>query len=169
MCLFKHTFYLLILSIYTFKIKNVQKHIKSCYGLNMQRAPQNTRHASDLDVRKNLTRAFFALTAHWHLSRNDEARLLGWDYQTKRTTLDAMRLKRTIIDNDQDKLERMIDLINIHKSLRILFPYDRKLVYQWVSVKRERFGGYSALDVMLENGKLGITAIRHYLDHTRGA
>lgn len=123
-------------------------------------------HTSDLS-RKALTKAFFALTAHWDLSRNEEARLLGWTYGEKRTTLDAMRKGKTAIDNDADKLERMIDLVNIHKCLRVLFPYDRSAVYAWVKTKRDRFGGYSALDVMLEDGKAGIAAIRHYLEHER--
>ena len=118
-------------------------------------------------TRTALTRAFFALTDHWELSREQEAQLLGWTYGDKRTTLDAMRKGKTIISNDADKIDRMIDLVNIHKSLRVLFPYDREAVYAWVKTKRERFGEHSALDVMLEDGKLGIAAIRHYLDHER--
>ena len=47
------------------------------------------------------------------------------------------------------------------------FPKSWSGVYEWVKVKRERFGGYSALDVMLEDGKEGIHAIRCYLDHER--
>lgn len=118
-------------------------------------------------VREAFTRGFFELTQHWVLSRQEEAKLLGWDYDEKRTAIDSLRKGKTIISKDQDKIERMIDLINIHKSLRILFPYDRHAVYEWVKIKRERFGGYSALDVMLEEGKEGISAIRHYLDHER--
>jgi len=118
-------------------------------------------------LRKTLTKSFFALTDHWDLTRQEEAQLLGWDYKDKRTTLDSMRKGKTIIDNDQDKVERMIDLVNIHKSLRILFPNDRALVYQWIKVKRERFGHFSALDIMIEEGQSGIRAIRHYLDYER--
>ncbi|MBI4410908.1 MAG: hypothetical protein HY541_00290 [Deltaproteobacteria bacterium] len=118
-------------------------------------------------VREVFTRSFFELTNHWELSRQEEARLLGWDYDEKRTTIDSLRKGKTIISKDLDKIERMIDLINIHKSLRILFPYDRDVVYAWVKIKRDRFGGYSALDVMLEDGKEGISAIRHYLDYER--
>lgn len=122
---------------------------------------------SSKKLRKALTKAFFSLTDHWELTRQEEASLLGWDYSEKRTTLDSMRRGKTIIDIDQDKIERMIDFINIHKSLRILFPYDRDAIYKWVKIKRERFGGYSALDIMLQQGKIGIRAIRHYLDYER--
>ena len=118
-------------------------------------------------LREALTQAFFNLTSHWQLSRQQEARLLGWSYTEKRSTLDSLRKGKTIIDKDQDKVERLIDLVNIHKSLRILFPNSRDDAYEWVKIKRERFGGFSALDIMLENGKPGIRAIRRYLDYER--
>lgn len=119
--------------------------------------------------RKALTEAFYSLVRHWELSRQEEARLLGWNFQPKRATLDAMRKGKTVLEDDQDKIERVVDLINIHKSLRVLFPApaDRQRVYDWVKVKRERFGGHSALDIMLSEGKAGIHAIRRYLDHER--
>lgn len=120
-------------------------------------------------TRRALTEAFFNLTRHWGLNREEEAQLLGWNYRRKRATLDAMRNKKTILDEDRDKIERLTDLINIHKSLRILFPKpaDRSRVYDWVKVKRDRFGGHSALDIMLSEGKSGIHAIRRYLDYER--
>ncbi len=128
-----------------------------------------TQSPSAEKVRKALTEAFFNLIKHWDLSRQQEAKLLGWNYKPKRATLDAMRNGKTILEDDDDKIERVIDLINIHKSLRMLFPTpaDRHRVYEWVKVKRERFGGHSALDIMLSQGKTGIHAIRRYLDHER--
>lgn len=119
------------------------------------------------DQRGVLGQVFFKLAEYWKLTRQEEARLLGWDYQEKRTKLDALRKGKTVFEKDRDKLERMIDLINIHKSLRVLFPYDRQAVYDWVKVPRDRFGGFSALQIMMEEGSLGIKAIRRYLDHER--
>jgi antitoxin Xre/MbcA/ParS-like protein len=129
---------------------------------------QNAQTSSEKS-RKVLTEVFFNLARHWELTRQQEAKLLGWNYAPKRATLDAMRKGRSTLDDDQDKLERVIDLVNIHKSLRVLFPApsERARVYEWVKVKRERFGGYSALDIMLSEGKTGIHAIRRYLDHER--
>jgi hypothetical protein len=119
--------------------------------------------------RKALTEAFYSLVKHWDLSRQEEAKLLGWNFKQKRATLDAMRKGSSILEDDEDKIERVIDLINIHKSLRILFPSsaDRPRVYEWIKVKRERFGDHSALEIMLTEGKSGIHAIRRYLDHER--
>lgn len=116
-----------------------------------------------------LTEAFFNLTQHWELTREEEAQLLGWRYAHKRATLDSMRKGKSTLEDDADKIERVIDLINIHKSLRILFPAPvaRRQVYEWVNVKRDRFGGHSALEIMLTEGKRGIFAIRQYLDYER--
>lgn len=129
---------------------------------------QNPASSSE-KTRKALTEAFYSLVNHWELTRQEEAELLGWNYKPKRATLDAMRKGKTILEDDADKIERVIDLINIHKSLRILFPTpsERHRVYEWVKVKRDRFGGHSALDLMLSEGKSGIHAIRRYLDHER--
>lgn len=128
---------------------------------------ETTGDVDDDTLRQTLTKAFFALTAHWELTRQEEAKLLGWEYGEKRTAIDALRKGKTFLSKDRDKIERVIDLVNIHKSLRVLFPYDRDAVYGWVKVKRDRFGGHSALEVMLDDGKWGIAAIRQYLEHER--
>jgi antitoxin Xre/MbcA/ParS-like protein len=130
----------------------------------------DTQQKTQLDQeqqRKVLGKAFFNLTKHWVLTREEEAGLLGWTYKQKRTKVDSLREGNTVLSQDRDKIERILDLLNIHKSLRVLFPYDREAVYQWVKIPRERFGGYSALEVMLEDGKEGISAIRRYLDYER--
>ncbi len=118
-------------------------------------------------TRQALTEFFFNIADKWSLTREQEAQLLGWSYKDKRSVLDAMRKGKQVIGRDQDKLHRLIDLLNIHKSLRVLFPNNLTAVYEWVKLKRERFGNHSALDVMLEGGQLGIRAIRDYLEYER--
>lgn len=130
-------------------------------------APEARRVFGSDEQRQALSKAFVKLADHWALTREQTARLLGWTYSSQRTKIDNMRKGVTGLPPDQDKVERVQDLLNIHKSLRILFPNQRALVYQWVNVPRERFGGYSALDIMFENGKAGICAIRRYLDYER--
>ncbi len=112
------------------------------------------------------SKAFCRLMEHWELSNEEIAQLLGWSYKIHRTRIDNL-YKGHSLPFDRDKFERVQDLLNIHKSLRILFPNQRDLVYRWIKVPRERFGGHSALDIMLTDGKTGISAIRRYLDHER--
>jgi hypothetical protein len=116
---------------------------------------------------KVLTKAFFGILENWQLSNNDKAKLLGWEYEHKRYVIDEMRKGQRAIDQDDDKITRIIEIINIHKSLRLLFPYDLDLAYQWITEKREVFNRHSALDIMKAEGIMGITAIRKYLDHAR--
>ena len=143
------------------------KHAKHTKLLPMELNPITKTEFGAEKTREILAQTFFNLTQKWQLKREEEAQLLGWNYKEKRTKLESMRKGATVLDNDSDKLERIIDLINIHKSLRVLFPNNLNAVYEWIKIKRERFGGYSALDVMLEDGKEGIHAIRCYLDHER--
>ncbi|MCB1197107.1 MAG: hypothetical protein KDK51_01945, partial [Deltaproteobacteria bacterium] len=116
-----------------------------------------------------LTWAFFGIVENWSLTNQEKAKLLGWDYAKKRSVIDAMKRKEKAIDVDDDKIQRMIEVVNIHKNLRILYPHDKKLAYQWVKQVREVFNQHCALDIMLEDGLFGITAIRKYLDHARTA
>ena len=136
--------------------------------MELELAPQQGPF-TPLVEREALTKAFIRLTELWDLTQKETAALLGWDYAEKRTRVDSMRKGKTVLDNDRDKLERVIDLINIHKCLRILFPNaaSRRQVHEWVKVQRERFGGHSALDIMLHHGKEGIAAIRRYLEFER--
>ena len=113
-----------------------------------------------------LTKAFFGILKNWNLTNDQEAKLLGWSYGQKRSKIDALK-KGGAMEDDQDKLDRIREIINIHKNLRMLFPYQNDLAYQWIHEKRERFGNHTALDVMMEDGLLGIKAIRRYLDHVR--
>lgn len=131
----------------------------------MQISPQNQQVPEK--ERATLAKAFFSLADHWGLTLKEQAQLLGWDYENKRTKMDTMRRGQAALESDTDKIERVIDLINIHKCLRVLFPYDRQAVYAWVKVPRDRFGGHSALEIMLQDGHYGIAAIRHYLEHER--
>ena len=134
----------------------------------MQVLHEQTSHPFDSDkTREVLTEAFFNLVSHWKLSLQEQARLLGWNYAEKRSKIDAMRSGKSILDNDADKINRVVNLMNIHKCLRILFPKNRDLVYQWVKIPRDRFGGFSALDIMMQDGAIGIAAIRQYLEHER--
>lgn len=117
--------------------------------------------------RKVLTKAFFNLVKHWELSNQQQANLLGWNYSSSRTKIDAMRRGKSSLENDMDKINRVVNLVNVHKCLRVLFPANREEVYSWVKIPRERFGNHSVLDIMIENGSFGIAAIRQYLEHER--
>jgi transcriptional regulator with XRE-family HTH domain len=126
-------------------------------------APEIDLHARD--SRARLARMVVSLLDHWNLSPNDQAVLLGLSTQS-RSTIARYRRGEPFADS-ADLLARAGHLLGIHKALRILFPHDRELAYQWVSTPNRRFGT-TPLDVMKRHGYEGILAVRRYLDFERG-
>lgn len=102
----------------------------------------------------------------WALPSSEQAALLGLS-QESRSTLSRYRKGEPLAAN-RDLNERAAHLLGIHKALRIMFPHNRDLVYSWVNAPNRRFGGRRPLDVMREEGYLGLVAIRRYLDFERG-
>lgn len=66
-----------------------------------------------------------------------------------------------------DQKTRLSILMGIHKALRILFTENER-AYQWVKKPNRRFGGKSALDVMLGGQIMDLFDMRFYLDAARG-
>ena len=107
-----------------------------------------------------------ALLSHWKLSSAEQAQVLGLS-KGSRSTLVRYRSGEPLADN-RDLLDRAGHLLGIHKSLRILFPHDRDLAYQWMTQPNARLGS-RPVDVILEHGFEGLLALRRYLDFQRGA
>ena len=127
-------------------------------------------NAADVDLhartsRERLAHMVVALLDHWKLAPNDQAVLLGLSTQS-RSTIARYRRGEPLADS-ADLLARAGHLLGIHKALRILFPQDRDLVYQWVSTPNRRFGA-TPLEIMKRHGYEGILAVRRYLDFERG-
>jgi hypothetical protein len=104
------------------------------------------------------------LMEHWNLSAEDQCLLLGLSPQA-RTSLGRYRKGEPLADS-MDLLGRVGHLLAIHKSLRIIFPYDRDLAYRWVTQPNRHFGGRRPVDILRE-GYEGLLAIRRYLDFER--
>jgi len=102
----------------------------------------------------------------WGLPGAAQASLLGLA-TTSRASLSGYKNGKALA-NTPDLLERVGHLLSIHKSLRILFPYDRDLAYSWVTCPNRAFNGKSPLDVMLEYRFAGLLRVRAYLDFARG-
>lgn len=116
--------------------------------------------------RASLSRMLFKLFSLWQLTPAAETALLGLN-PNSRASLDAYRAGKPLA-NSHDLLDRAGHLLAIHKSLRILFPYDRELAYSWVSCPNKAFGGKTPLEVMVEYRFAGLLKVRAYLEHARG-
>ncbi len=118
-----------------------------------------------LEGRTRLAKMVMRLFEHWGLSTGEQGHLLGLS-ENPRPTLNRYK-KGGALANNVDLIGRVGHLLGIHKSLRIIFPHDRDLVYRWVKQPNRRFEGQTPLKIM-EQSYEGIIAIRRYLDWERG-
>jgi hypothetical protein len=82
-------------------------------------------------------------------------------------TINRYRKGEPLADS-RDLMDRVKNLLAIHRSLRILFPGNRDLVYKWINLPNMNFTGKSPLAVMRDEGFLGLLMVRRYLDFERG-
>ncbi|MEX0732734.1 MAG: MbcA/ParS/Xre antitoxin family protein [Aquisalimonadaceae bacterium] len=117
--------------------------------------------------RAALARMVIRLMDLWQLPLSQQAELLGLSGRGARQTIGRYRAGRPLGPN-RDLLDRVGHLLGIHKSLRMLFPHNRDLAYGWMTRPNLRFGGQSPVDVVRDQGFLGLIALRHYLEFERG-
>ncbi|EAT14449.1 antitoxin Xre-like helix-turn-helix domain-containing protein [Desulfuromonas acetoxidans] len=117
---------------------------------------------SNTDSRARLAQLITRLFEHWQLSDEDQAALLGLSTKN-RSTLSRYRQGKPLANN-MDLLDRAGHLLSIHKSLRILYPHNRSLAYQWISRPNKRFNNMSPLEIIKERHFEGLLTISHYLD-----
>jgi hypothetical protein len=106
------------------------------------------------------------LFKRWQLSTTDQMALLGLS-EKARTTLMRYRNKEPLADN-RDLLDRVGNLLAIHRSLRILFPKNNDLVYKWITLPNKAFDDKTPVQVIRENGFLGLLTVKRYLNFQRG-
>jgi hypothetical protein len=106
------------------------------------------------------------LFGHWQIGVQDQMALLGLS-EGSRTTLMRYRRGEPLADQ-RDLLDRVANLLAIHRSLRILFPENRDLVYRWVTMPNKVFEGKTPVQFIREKGFLGLLTVRRYLDFERG-
>ena len=114
-----------------------------------------------------LGEAFWNLVRHYNFNRRQQAFLLG--IKENRQRLGDLEAKN-LIPVDPDKFRRVGHLLGIHKNLRILYPHNRKIVYEWMKKPRNNFGGVSAIDFVCTNEAESLPrlfAVRRYQDQVR--
>jgi hypothetical protein len=118
------------------------------------------------EARTALAKMVMRLFDHWDIAKTDQAALLGLS-QGSRSTLSRYRSGEPFADN-RDLLDRAGHLLGIHKALRILFPHNRDLAYRWMTTTNRRFSDRTPLEIMRDEGFLGLVMVRRYLDFERG-
>ncbi|MGQ0620591.1 MAG: antitoxin Xre/MbcA/ParS toxin-binding domain-containing protein [Panacagrimonas sp.] len=116
--------------------------------------------------RARMAKMLMSLFEQWGIDVSTQAELLGLS-KTSRTAI-AKYKKGAPLPDSRDLIDRVGNLFGIHKSLRLLYPHNRELVYSWLSLRNRSLDNRTPLEIMLEQGLPGIAAMRGYLDFVRG-
>lgn len=108
----------------------------------------------------------FKILDKWHCSTQEQLALLGIH---SRSTLNKYKSMQGGIRLSPDTLERMSYILNIHKSLRILFTAEDS-VYGWVRKPNQHpfFAGKSAIEVMTQGRVADLYEVSKRLSTWRG-
>ena len=121
----------------------------------------------DEESQKVLGEVFWKMTSLYKLNREEQAALLGIKYNRQR----LLQLeKEQIIPLDPDKFLRVGHLLGIHRSLQILFPYQKDVVYAWMKIPQWFFHDKSAVQFIMEdpvNSLARLFTVRRILDQMR--
>jgi len=118
----------------------------------------------DLDHKAAL-QGFFSMAEAWDLSTDEQMKLLG---SPPRSTFFKWKKEGGQLSNDT--VERISHLLNIYKSLRILFT-EQASADAWLKRPNDApmFSGKSAIDYLMTTGSLvDLYKVRTYLDAQRG-
>lgn len=129
-----------------------------------EQADLDSREARE--AREELGKMIIRLFRHWRVSVPDQLNLLGLS-ENSRATLSRYERGESI-PHSRDTLDRIGWLMAIHKALRLLYPRDPELRDGWISHRHQAFGNLRPLDVMREQGIIGMARVSRYLDYYCG-
>ena len=118
------------------------------------------------DARKKLALMVTRLFELWNISTADQLELLGLS-RTSRAQISKYR-NGGAVPSSRDMLDRIGWLLSIHKSLRLLYPRNEGVRYTWVTRRNRILDDQRPLDIMKNQGLIGVARVARYLDFLRG-
>lgn len=129
-------------------------------------ATHDSQRLDSPEARSSVARMLMKMFHNWQLPTRDALALMGLA-ESNRGALSRYEQGQPI-SNSRDQLDRAATLLGIHKSLRLLFPENRDLAYQWMSTANRTFEGKTPVEIVREHGFVGLLMVRAYLDRARG-
>ena len=136
----------------------------------MRKTTQHAPQKSDAEKDRIIAKAFWNMSELYNFKKTEIAVLLGMNSQNPRNSIKSYQEKLTL-PNNLDVKPRVGNLIAIHKCLRILFPMNPEVRYQWLREKRDLFEGKSALEFITEDPDVSydkLFLVRRIMDQLRG-
>lgn len=115
------------------------------------------------DERVEIARTIITLLSEWGLEARDQIRLLALPPDTKPRQL-RRYYENTPLPDEPLVRERVEHLLGIAEALRTSYPHNRQAGAIWLNRVNYRFDGRTPLAAMLEDGIVGILAVRTHLD-----
>lgn len=125
--------------------------------------PNSVPHLGNESARRDLARVVAALFRKWELPAETQLALLGMSPESRKVLTQYRRGERAL-PNSRDTLDRAGYLLGIHKGLRLLFPEDEVLRYDWVHRRNRLLGERPPLQVMLDEGLVGLARVARFVD-----
>ena len=122
---------------------------------------------SSEENRKKLAKLLMNLFKKWDLDTATQLNLLGLS-PTSRSLLSQYRMGLKPLPNTRDQFDRAGWLLAIHKALRLLYPHNENIRYTWIKRKNEALNNQPPLELMINEGIIGLAKVSRYLDFIRG-
>jgi hypothetical protein len=116
----------------------------------------------DPEQSERLTKMVMRLFEHWRLTYEEQATLLGFSGKTH-STIGRYKKGTASIRFDRDTYDRVRFLLAIHKALRTIFPMNPEMAYAWPKTPNQFFAGRSPVEVVFDEGFLGLANVYDYL------
>ena len=126
-----------------------------------------TADLSSEDSRRKLAKLIMRLFELWQLDQATQLNLLGLSVSS-RSLLAKYRNGEYALSSSRDTLDRIGWLLAIHKALRLLYPRNEQLRYSWINHRNKIFNNLTPLQVMKDQGIIGLARVAGYLDYVRG-
>ncbi len=120
----------------------------------------------DSEHATRLTNMIMRLFEHWKLTYEEQAKLLDFSSKTH-STINRYKNGTSAIRFDRDTYDRVRFLLVIHKLLRMLFPMNLELAYAWPKTANQFFNGKTPIEVVFEEGFLGLVRVHDYLENQK--
>lgn len=128
---------------------------------------QHAHAITEADRRRGQAQLLMRLFDRWSLNQAQMANLLDVS-ASSRATLKSYETGARGIGSGRDIQQRAGYLLGIHKALRLLYPQNEEMRYGWVSKRNQYFDNRTPLEIMLEQGLIGIARVYECLNFLRG-
>jgi hypothetical protein len=115
------------------------------------------------DEKGKLASTVIAILDNWGVANTDKIILLALPINTKPRAIQRYQ-QGTPLPEDSHTQERVEHLLGIAQALRLAYPRNQQGGELWLNRPCNHFNGRIPMTIMIEDGLIGITAVRMHID-----